>query len=119
MAEQLGDPLRVGHVGLASGHIGHVPSVAENDLERSFEHAMHRHPIDACAFHGHVRALTLEKPLAQPLEFVTKRSERTLDRFRRAASPIETTRHDLLFVYIQTGSNNNDHFHDSLLSLAV
>ncbi len=119
MSQQLGDPVRVGDVRLATGHVLHVPGIAQHDLDASLQHAVDRQPVHARTFHRHMRALSLDEPVSQSSEISGKGSERTRDDRRRVAPPIETTGHDPLFVYIQTGSNLHYDFHDTLLSKGV
>ena len=96
-----------------------MAGITENNLHRSFEHSVHRHPVDPCALHRDVSAFALEQPIAQTLQLIAKGSESTLDDLRRAAPPIDATRRNRFLVYVQTCPNHDDHFHDSLLSSPV
>lgn len=55
MPEQVGDPLRILDVRLASGHRFDVPSVDHHGLQlRALNQVDQRLPVDAAALHGHV-----------------------------------------------------------------
>jgi hypothetical protein len=43
--QQVGDPLRILHVGLAPGHVLDVLSVGHQELEGSFQDGVHRLPV--------------------------------------------------------------------------
>src|ERR1700716_665848 len=64
--QQVGDPGRVVHVGLAPGDILDVRGVRDNQLENALaEDPEHRHPIDAGRLHGHMRTPAFLKPHPQ------------------------------------------------------
>jgi len=53
-ADQVGDPLGVLHVRLASGHVTHVRGIADDDGEVTFQGSMHRLPVNTRALHADV-----------------------------------------------------------------
>jgi hypothetical protein len=59
--EQLAQPLRIGHIGLAPRHVLDLAGVAEQKLEVVLEQVPDRLPVDAGSLHRHVRhAKTLQ-----------------------------------------------------------
>src|SRR5213076_2416102 len=56
MQQQIGNPLRILHVGLAPGHVLDVLCIGHDQLERSFQNGVDRFPVHPGALHGHVRA---------------------------------------------------------------
>ena len=65
MTEQIADPLRIGHVGLATRHGLDVLRIDDQQLEMAFEQIVDGLPINASAFHRDVsHGMTLQ-PIAQ------------------------------------------------------
>jgi hypothetical protein len=54
MTQQIGNPFRVLHVGLAAWDLLHVLGVGDYQFERSFEDSENGFPINTRAFHRHV-----------------------------------------------------------------
>jgi len=75
MADQVGDPLRVLHVSLASGHVAHVRGIADDDGEVTLQGSMHRLPVDTRALHADVGDAFLKQPLAQGREVLAHGAE--------------------------------------------
>src|SRR5436189_291363 len=65
MQQQIGNPLRILHVGLAPGHVLDVLCIGHDQLERSFQNGVDRFPVHPGALHGHVRAAFPLQPLTQ------------------------------------------------------
>src|SRR5882724_4061185 len=64
--QQVGDPRRVVHVGLAPGDVLDVRRICHHQLKRPLaENPEHRHPIDAGRLHRHIRAPAFLKPRPQ------------------------------------------------------
>ncbi len=63
--QQIGDPHRVVHVGLAAAHVADVRCVGQHQLELAFEHVPHRLPVHARGLPRHVGAIVLGQPVGQ------------------------------------------------------
>src|SRR3954453_9471714 len=80
---QLTQPLRVGDVGLAAGHVLDVPRVAQRQLEVVLEHVPDRLPVDAGGLHRHMRDAVRGQPVTQRDQ--TLHGRRELGHMRLAA----------------------------------
>jgi hypothetical protein len=81
--QQLGEPLRVGHVGLAAGHVLHVPGVDEADLEAAgLENLEHWNPVDASRLHHDGLDPAGGEPLGQGMQILGEGAEGTDRLFR-------------------------------------
>ena len=76
MLEQLAQPLRVLHVGLAPGHVLDVLGVDQQQLEVVLEQVVDGLPVDARGLHRHVRDAETLQPVAQRQQ-LTRSSSRT------------------------------------------
>jgi len=65
VCQQVGNPGRIVHVGLAARHVLDVRRIGEHQLKVFFQNVPNRLPINARRFHGDVRAAHRVKPLAQ------------------------------------------------------
>jgi hypothetical protein len=75
--QQLGQPGRIGHVGLASGYGLHVLGVHEQQLEagRFLQDVPDRPPVDAGCLHGHLGDPLGRQPVPQSQEVIGERRE--------------------------------------------
>ena len=51
---QIGDPLGILYVSLATRHIANVPGIADDQLKIPFQHSIDRAPVDSGALHADV-----------------------------------------------------------------
>ena len=63
MAQAVGNPLAVFHVGLATGNSFDVTSVDEYYFKMPVEEVENRFPVDPSAFYGDVSALVFNEPV--------------------------------------------------------
>ena len=66
MADQVGDPLGVLHIGLASRHVADVAGIADDQLKVPFQNRIDRFPVDARTFHADMRDAQFLQPVPQP-----------------------------------------------------
>ena len=66
VADQIGDPLGILHVGLAPRHVADVPGVADDQLEMPLQDGVDRAPVDARALHPDMRHARLRASPATP-----------------------------------------------------
>jgi hypothetical protein len=64
VADQIGDPLGVLHVGLAPGHVADVTGVTDDQIDMSLQHGIDRAPVDAGALHADMRHPRRREPVA-------------------------------------------------------
>src|SRR5262249_30589289 len=84
--EQLAQPLRIGNIGLAPGHVLDVAGVAEKKLEVVLEQVPDRLPVDTGRLHRHVRHAETLQPIAQ-CEQIGGHRRGALDQFPPAPPP--------------------------------
>jgi len=65
VAQQIGQPFRIADIGLAAGHGLHMLGVDDEHVELTFQQVIDRPPVDAGAFHHHMRAASLGQPIRQ------------------------------------------------------
>src|SRR6266568_4662860 len=68
MPQQLGQPFRILHIGLAPRNVLDVARVSDHQLEVTLQDRVHGYPIHPRALHDHVRAPLLQKPIAKLLQ---------------------------------------------------
>jgi hypothetical protein len=73
---QLRDPHRIRHVGLAARDVAHVRGVEQLALHRVFERVEHRPPEHAGRLHPDQRHAVREQPVLQGQQFDGERAER-------------------------------------------
>ena len=64
--QQLRQPGRIIHVGLAARDVAEVPRVHQHELDRAFEHVPDRLPVHARRLHRRVGTPVLGQPLTEP-----------------------------------------------------
>ena len=119
--QQLGQPRRVGHVGLAARQLVHITGVHEHQLEAGLlEHPPHRTPIVARRFHRHDRDPLDGEPLSQAVQVTNEgRKLAGLLPTLLAARPLRRSpnrRSQDRLADIDPAHPVNDHVHDLLLS---
>jgi len=75
MADQVGDPLGVLHVRLASGHVAHVRGIADDDGDVTFQGSVDGLPVDTRALRADVGDPFLQQPRAQGREVLAHGAE--------------------------------------------
>ena len=81
-AVEVAEPLTIGHVALASGHVLDVSRIDEEDLQAAgFEDVVDRDPVDPGGFHRHAGDPTGDQPVREPQQIAGERRE-GLDRGR-------------------------------------
>jgi hypothetical protein len=65
MRQELGDPLRILDVGLASGHGFDMLRIEQPDREDPLEEGIDRFPLVASALKAHMGATTLPQPVRE------------------------------------------------------
>ena len=75
MAQQVGDPLRVAHIGLAPGHGLDVLRVDHHQLEAPLQQVIDRLPEHAGRLHRHVGAPRRCQPIAECQQLARHRAE--------------------------------------------
>jgi hypothetical protein len=65
MADQIGDPLCILHIGLAAGHVADVQRIDDDQVELSLQYSIGRPPVDHCARHPDMGHARLRKPALQ------------------------------------------------------
>ena len=115
MADQVGDPLGVLHVGLASRHVADVAGIADDQLKVPFQNRMDRLPVAARALHADMRDAQFLEPVPQPLQVPGHGRESSNLPARLAAGfPDQHTDDDRCLMDIETGTAFDDGFHDPL-----
>jgi hypothetical protein len=76
MADQIGDPLGILHVGLATGHVADMPGVANDQLKITLQYRVDWPPIDASALYPNMGHPCRLQPVAQRFQFPRHRAER-------------------------------------------
>ena len=91
MADQIGDPLGILHIGLATRHVTDMPGVADDEVEMPFQHGIDRAPVNAGALHADLRYAKILQPLAQRFQ-IARIVRKVLTSFlgRWPAAPIRT-----------------------------
>ena len=75
MADQIGDPLGILHIGLATRHVTDMPGVADDEVEMPFQHGIDLAPVNAGALHADLRHPKLLQPVAQRFQVPGHRPE--------------------------------------------
>ena len=119
VADQIGDPLGILHVGLAAGHVADVPRIADDQLEMPLQHGIDRPPVDARALHADMRHTRLLQPVAQRLEIAGHGRETCAPLWSAGdpAAPIRQARHHRLLMHVQPGTPLDHHLHHRLLRI--
>ena len=114
--DQIGDPLGILHVRLAPRHVADVPSVADDQVEMSFQHGIDWPPVDAGALHADMRHPRRREPVPQGFEVARHRTERAHLLGRSIPGRADQkTRNDRLLVHVQPTAPLNNHPHHRLL----
>ena len=115
VADQIGDPLGILHIGLATRHVADVPGVADDEVEMPFQHGIDRAPVDAGALHADLRHPKLLQPVPQRFQIARHRPEgpHLLPRpLARGAD--QDAGNDRLLMHVQPATPLNDHLHPRL-----
>ena len=113
MGCDIGQPLGVREVGLASRHVLHVLCVAEPQLvEQPFEAVVDRFPVDAGGLHRHRLDASVAQPCCQLTETVGRGGKRLL---RHLNGPVRlfdlTAGHHGVAMHVQAGNSFAYSFH--------
>ena len=114
MRQQIRNPRRIIHIGLAPRDIADVLRVRQHQLETLFEHMPHRLPIYPRGLHRHVGHSMHAQPF---VEFKQRRGRRPkishliMPRFAHTANPGK----DTVLVDIKARATRIQHFHRSSL----
>ena len=112
MADQIGDPLGILHIGLATRHVPDMPGVADDEVEMPFQHGIDRAPVNAGAFHADLRHPKLLQPVPQRFQIARHRPKgpHLLPRpLARGAD--QDAGNDRLLVNVKPGASLDDHLH--------
>lgn len=116
MADQIGDPLGILHVGLAAGHVADVPRIADDQVKMPLQHGIDRAPVDARALHPDMRHTGLRKPGTQRHQIAGHGRKRPhLSGRPHTRRTDQTARHHRLLMHVQPGAPLNHHLHHRLL----
>jgi hypothetical protein len=112
MADQIGDPLSVLHIGLATRHVTDMPGVADDEVETPFQHGIDRAPVNAGALHAGLRHPKLLQPVPQCLQIARHRPEGP-DLLPRplARGADQDAGDDRLLMHVQPTTPLNEHLH--------
>jgi hypothetical protein len=75
VAQEVGNPLCVLHVGLAAWHVLDVVRIGDDQDERAMQQVVHRPPIDAGAFHRDMSHALVPEPVVQRFKILRHRGE--------------------------------------------
>src|SRR5208337_4539497 len=112
MADQIGDPLGILHIGLATRHVPDMPGVADDEVEMPFQHGIDRAPVNAGALHADLRHPKLLQPVPQRFQIARHRPKgpHLLPRpLARGAD--QDAGNDRLLMHVKPGAPLNDHLH--------
>jgi hypothetical protein len=113
--DQVGDPLRVLHVGLAPGQVAHVRGVADDEREGAFQGSVDGLPVDACSLHADVGDPFLQQPRAQGREVLAHGAEAAHLLGRPASCRAEDDAgHHRALMHIEPGGAFDECFHRHL-----
>ena len=116
VADQVGDPRRIVHVGLASRHGLDVVRVGDDQGEMPFEDGVHRLPADAGALHADMAHPPLREPVAQGLEIGGHGAEAADLLPRLLTRPADQdTGDDAGLMDVEAGRAFNEHVHGAAL----
>ena len=117
MLQQLGDPLRVPDIALASRHALQMLGVDQQHREEAFQQIVNRLPEDPGRFHGHVGHPLGFHPIRQRQQVGSHRPPAAGQLVQATAGLLPPPRrfHGLL-VHIQTSTTTNPGLHRRLLS---
>ncbi len=115
MADQIGDPLRVLHIGLATRHVTDMPGVADDEVEMPFQHGIYRAPVNAGALQADLCHPKLLQPVPQRFQIARHRPEGP-DLLPRppARRPDQDAGDDRLLMHVQPTTPHNDCLHPRL-----
>ena len=65
VADQIGNPLGILHVGLTSRHVAHVRSITNDDDKAGLQHLLDGLPVHARRLHADMGYSHLDQPVAQ------------------------------------------------------
>src|SRR5262249_6002838 len=117
--QQLGDPLAILDIGLASGHAAEMLGINQQHRETSLQEVEDRFPVDPGRFHGYLSHALGGQPIAQQLQLRSRRAEGadlTVDAAVSAEAAYAC--HHGLLVNIQAGAAGIQDLH-SKTSLGV
>ena len=115
MADQIGDPLGVLHIGLAPRHVADVAGIADDQFEMPFQHGIDRAPVNAGALHADLRHPKLLQPVPQRLQIARHRPEGPDLLPRPLARGVDQdAEDDRLLMHVQPTTPLNDDFHPRL-----
>ncbi len=114
MGQELGDPLRVLHVGLAPRHCLDMRRIEQPHLARAFQDVENRLPVLSRAFKPDMRAAARREPVSQAQQFAGGRAKGL--RLRQALAVRirrETTDHNCPLVHIDARAAREDQVHNA------
>ena len=112
MADQIGDPLGILHIGLATRHVTDMPGVADDEVEMPFQHGIDRAPVNAGALHADLRHPKLLQPVPQRFQ-IARHRPKGLHLLPRplARGADQDAGNDRLLMHVKPGAPLNDHLH--------
>ena len=116
MLQEISDPLTIFGIGLTTRNHFDVMWIHQQQLEMALQHSPDGSPVHPGRFHGNVAYLMLSKPISQPQQIGSHRSETA--NLSVLAIP-GTTDHagiDALLVHIQSSAASVNHLHRAFLS---
>ena len=112
MRQQICQPHRVVHVGLAAGHVLDVHRIGEHEFECLGEDGPDRLPIDPGRLHRDMADGVARQPARQPLQLRSRRAKR-LDVLLNPTTAGQTDAgHDTVTVDIEAGATRMKYLHD-------
>jgi hypothetical protein len=112
MRQQVGQPHRVVHIGLAAGHVFDVHRIGEHQFEPLGEDGPDRLPVDPGRLHRDVSDRMARQPARQPLEFRSCRAKRLDVLLNPTAAGQTDASHDTVTVDIEAGATRMKYLHD-------
>ena len=114
MSEQIRDPHRVVHVGLAARHVAHVGRVGQHQFACALEHVPHRLPVHAGRFHCRMRDTEGHEPIGQREQALGRGREAPDFLLNLIAGCEAHACHHRVLVHVESGTAGVQHFHDGL-----
>jgi hypothetical protein len=119
MGEQLGQPGRVRHVGLAARHVLHLRRIGQHQGEVTIRQDMpDRFPVDPRGLHGDMGAAALGQPGGERQQSGGGGREGLHLHGDFASGREARAGHHAILVHVQTGATRVEDFHRFLLRAA-
>ena len=112
MSQEVRQPGRIVHVGLAARHGLHMGGIRQRQIEIAvLQNMPDRLPIDARRLHDDVRAAFRGKPLRQVEKRLRGRFDRSNLALDRAVHHVAQARHHHVLMHIKSGAMRIQNFH--------